>query len=388
MKEEPKVVIKEEPLDPDTMYRCTLCTARSFGQRSDLLFHLSITHFSRNLNQMYPFKEQQVCSLCNVFTPKNMSSHISHIGLKHEQVIKFVPAELAATLTNTASENMPNKPAEKVEEAPSAQPVPKVVPPVVKSVAPTESKPQLETAPTDEPTVQCELCKANNKERLFSKRSEFLKHLSLLHFGKALLAAFPFAEGRNCNLCFETSKKMYTPSKKEVHVCHVGVLHAKIFELLPKEILQTVMEMPTMKRPVANNVERQKTDTTSSQPMPAVIPTASVEVTNSNVHHPPPPSTPAPSAPAPPSQGFVPPPSRDVPFARPGPNYPAKEEFKMPMTKTDKPYNCRYCVSGFDNAKDLKDHLLTHKSQFSQINQTPRKMNSSLVNLRMNTPRK
>merc|ERR1719466_242470 len=100
----------------------------------------------------------------------------------------------------------------------------------------------------EEPTVQCSLCQANNKVRLFTKRSEFLKHLSLLHFGKTLLKAFPFAEGKNCNLCFETSNKLYTPSKKEVHVCHVGVLHAKIFELLPKEILQQVRELPTLKK--------------------------------------------------------------------------------------------------------------------------------------------
>jgi len=154
-----------------------------------------------------------------------------------------------------------------------------------------------------------------------------------------------------------------------------------------------------MKRSIVNNVNEplstqdvKKTDSASSQPIPPAVPQlSSVQVPNSTMYHPPPPSTPAPPAirdPAPPSQGFVPPPPRDVVFTLPGPTLPAKEEFKMPMTKTDKPYNCRYCVSGFDNAKDLKDHLLTHKSQFSQINQTPRKMNSSLVNLRMNTPRK
>jgi len=406
VKEEPKVVIKEEPLDPDTMYRCTLCTARSFGQRSDLLFHLSITHFSRNLMKMYPFKEHQICPLCNVFTPKNMSSHISHVGLKHEEVIKFVPADLAATLTNTASDTMQPKPVVRTDEssnvavaanvavAPIIQAAPMVAPPVDKPVSTqVESKPQPVTSSNeDEPTVQCEMCKANNKERLFTKRSEFLKHLSLLHFGKALLAAFPFAEGRNCNLCFETSKKMYTPSKKEVHVCHVGVLHAKIFELLPKEILQTVMEMPTMKKPVPNSLEKpmqgeRNIQATGSQPAM----TATVEVSKSSFQHPPQPSTSAPVASldaTSTNQEFAPPPTRDVVFNLPINNLPTKEEFKMPMTRTDKPYNCRYCVSGFDNAKDLKDHLLTHKSQFSQINQTPRKMNSSLVNLRMNTPRK
>merc|ERR1712025_942186 len=297
---------------------------------------------------------------------------------------------------------MQPKPVVKSEEpsnvavTPIIQTAPIVATPMEKPVTTqVESKPQPVTPSNeDEPTVQCEMCKANNKERLFTKRSEFLKHLSLLHFGKALLAAFPFAEGRNCNLCFETSKKMYTPSKKEVHVCHVGVLHAKIFELLPKEILQTVMEMPTMKKTVPYSLEKpvqmqgeRSNQSTVSQPSVA----ATVEGSKSSFQHSPQPSTSVPVTSleaTTTNQAFAPPPTRDVVFNLPISNVPSKEEFKMPMTRTDKPYNCRYCVSGFDNAKDLKDHLLTHKSQFSQINQTPRKMNSSLVNLRMNTPRK
>ena len=44
---------------------------------------------------------------------------------------------------------------------------------------------------------------------------------------------------------------MYTPGKKEVYFCHVRVLHHKIFELLPKGILEQVMEMPTRKKTVS-----------------------------------------------------------------------------------------------------------------------------------------
>jgi len=397
VKEEPKVVIKQEPLEhSDTVYKCTLCTARSFNQRSDLLFHLSITHFSRNLNQLYPFKDSQVCPLCNQFRPKNMSSHISHVGLKHEEVIKFLPADLASTLSPSAGDSLPAKPVEKTEETPAST---APVATTEKLTQKTESA--APPASEEEPSVQCEMCKANNKMRLFTKRSEFLKHLSLLHFGKALLQAFPFAEGRNCNLCFETSKKMYTPSKKEVHVCHVGVLHAKIFELLPKEILQQVMEMPTMKKTVSavdrvvpEQQRRQSLELKPPQPQqgPSQVGQASATHSERSFQNPPPPS-PAPTSKVepmttqPPVQNFAPPPPRDVVFKLPATNLPSKDDFKMPMAKTDKPYNCRYCVSGFDVAKDLKDHLLTHKSQFSQI-QTPRKMNSSLVNLRMNTPRK
>jgi len=424
IKEEPKVEIKQEPMDhSETVYKCSICTARSFNQRSDLLFHLSITHFSRNLNQLYPFKDNQICSLCNQFKPKNMSSHISHVGLKHEEVIKFLPPDLAATLVpagdSIAHQDTAIKPLEKTLESTSVMPNQATQLPVEKPVQkPTEVAVPVATTDSEEPSVQCSMCLANNKQRLFTKRSEFLKHLSLLHYGKALLQAFPFAEGKNCNLCFETSKKMYTPSKKEVHVCHVGVLHAKIFELLPKEILQQVMEMPTMKKVVSNSaldrvpqVQTQQVrpqEPASFQPSSGseqkdVIPNqapasdgsnttpafssqppsfSTTDTSSSSTFVAPPPPT-AFSQPAPPS--FVNPvPPRDVPFKTP-----ASDQFKIPQQKTDKPYNCRYCVSGFDVAKDLKDHLLTHKSQFSQINQTPRKGTpSSLVHLRMNTPRK
>eukprot|EP00092_Neocalanus_flemingeri_P018570 GFUD01020107.1.p1 GENE.GFUD01020107.1~~GFUD01020107.1.p1 ORF type:complete len:1017 (+),score=252.41 GFUD01020107.1:102-3152(+) len=431
VKEEPAVVIKQEPADhTEVVYKCTLCTARSFNQRSDLLFHLSITHFSRNLNQLYPFKDNQVCSLCNMFKPKNMSSHISHMGLKHEEVIKFLPTDLASTLA-PPSGDLSSQPSSAVKPLESPVDKPKLsysevvaLPPPEKPVQKPVEIPAAAPAASDpeEPTVQCSLCQANNKVRLFTKRSEFLKHLSLLHFGKALLQAFPFAEGKNCNLCFETSKKMYTPSKKEVHVCHVGVLHAKIFELLPKEILQQVMEMPTLKK-VGSTLERamqnpqarrQEAEQNPPNPVHGTVPTVGTPTPTQSVKTDLPNPSPgqsfqtqnfaAPSLPqttpvtnyAPPPQNFLPPTPvsapvapRDVVFKLPITTLPSKDDFKMPMGKTDKPYNCRYCVSGFDVAKDLKDHLLTHKSQFSQINQTPRKVNpSSLVHLRMNTPRK
>merc|ERR1719186_179873 len=380
VKEEPKVVIKQEPLDhSEPVYKCTLCTARSFNQRSDLLFHLSITHFSRNLNQLFPFKDNELCSLCNQFKPKNMSSHISHVGLKHEEVIKLLPPDLASSLapagamnTNTSVE----KPVEKSRVASNEIAVQETQPMQKPTEIPAVSAPPA--SDPEEPTVQCSLCQANNKVRLFTKRSEFLKHLSLLHFGKTLLKAFPFAEGKNCNLCFETSKKLYTPSKKEVHVCHVGVLHAKIFELLPKEILQQVKEIPTLKKVSALDTAMPNQQARSLQPqdeqkpthpingtaevpptqsvktdIPTAIPVQSPHAsfappplppTATPVHNFAPPSLPPAATPV---HNFASPPPvlvsatpRDVAFKLPTTNLPSKDEFKLPMLKTDKPYNC------------------------------------------------
>ena len=101
-----------------------------------------------------------------------------------------------------------------------------------------------EQQPPDVPTVQCEMCNSKyNKVRLFSTRSDFLKHLSI-HYRKELLQVYPFTEGMNCRICLETLQQ-YTPSKKEVFACHLGVVHSKIFELLPNETLQEVMKLPT-----------------------------------------------------------------------------------------------------------------------------------------------
>jgi len=372
VKQEPSVVIKQEPgEEAGIIYNCTLCTARSFNKRADLLFHLSMSHFFRNILQMYPFTESQMCPLCNNVKLINMSSHISHIGIKHEEVIRFLPADLVSILSPGPNSVQP-------QHTNSVAVTPVLLPP---SAPPVEIKAGNQQS-TEETSVQCNMCKANNKVRLFSKRSEFLKHLSLLHYGKALLQAFPFTEGKNCGLCYETSKKEYTPSKKEVHVCHVGVLHAKIFELLPKEILQQVMEMPTMKKINADQAHKRLDDQGASSNMPSI----SAPLIN-GIYMPPP--TPGGNPKNVNSVPFTPLTPRDVVFKMPSSIMPSKEEFKLPMSKTDKPFNCRYCVSGFDVAKDLKDHLLTHKSQFSQISQTPKKPGvNSLVNLRMNTPRK
>lgn len=97
-------------------------------------------------------------------------------------------------------------------------------------------------------SVQCFPCQENNKTRVFEKKSEFLKHLSLIHYGKQILQKFPYVEGEKCDLCFDSSKKVYIPNKKELHVCHVSIIHQKLFELIPPEIDRQIKDMPSMKK--------------------------------------------------------------------------------------------------------------------------------------------
>ena len=99
-------------------------------------------------------------------------------------------------------------------------------------------------------TVKCILCEKNNKVRTFAKKSEFLKHLSLIHYGKQILTLFPWSLGDRCKFCLESaSRKEYRANKKELHVCHVAIMHQKLFELLPPEVSQLISSMPAPRRP-------------------------------------------------------------------------------------------------------------------------------------------
>merc|ERR1712059_238764 len=94
--------------------------------------------------------------------------------------------------------------------------------------------------------VRCPLCPAS-KTREYCKRSDLLKHLALSHFGKQLLSAFPHVEGEPCDTCLAKTGKSWSTPKREVHVCHVGVLHVKVYDFLSEAHIQVVKSLPTVK---------------------------------------------------------------------------------------------------------------------------------------------
>ena len=99
----------------------------------------------------------------------------------------------------------------------------------------------VDTTKKEDSSVQCPFCIKDGKTRTFDKKSEFLKHISLIHYGKQILQKFPFKDGQSCSICLESpAKKEYRASKKELHVCHVAILHQKLFDLIPKEVEQMI----------------------------------------------------------------------------------------------------------------------------------------------------
>ena len=99
----------------------------------------------------------------------------------------------------------------------------------------------VDTTKKEDSSVQCPFCIKDGKTRTFDKKSEFLKHISLIHYGRQILQKFPFKDGQSCFICLESpAKKEYRASKKELHVCHVAILHQKLFDLIPKEVEQMI----------------------------------------------------------------------------------------------------------------------------------------------------
>merc|ERR1719334_1418826 len=96
--------------------------------------------------------------------------------------------------------------------------------------------------------VLCKLCPkgpSNNIE--YSKRQTFLKHLTLKHFSTKLLQDCPYIEGQSCTDC-QRKSKAFVATRKELHVCHVGIMHGKVFDLLSKDLLNAVSSMATDKK--------------------------------------------------------------------------------------------------------------------------------------------
>jgi len=250
---------------------CHLCTMRSFPKKDDLMFHLTFSHFSKDILLKHPFLENQECTLCNdaPVTTTTMSSHLRHVGVVHGEVLQFLTPDIAEQIKQDDTRPVippmiSSQPVENtvIKAEPLEQELEKTCAEVKQEVAINEQTDQeaVKSAPDkieekvvhqqrssgEIPSVQCSLCP--NKVRMYNKRSDFLKHLSLGHYGRNILQVHPYLDGQNCTVCQETNSKIFVPTKKEIHVCHVGVLHGKVFDYLSEELLSLVKSLPTQKK--------------------------------------------------------------------------------------------------------------------------------------------
>jgi len=209
---------------------CKYCTSRSFPERKKLLVHLSLVHFQRQILDKFPFKENESCPLCDQII-NTKSVYLLHIGEGHEQVISIMDEEEGSNWPEEATAN-------EKEVTGTMQDAPKnVVNPAVSASEEVTEMPQ----DTKSGVITCSLCVTVSRK--FDKRGDFLKHLSLTHFGRAILQNYPFNPDENCQFCWEESGKEYKPSKKEVHVCHVGILHHKLNAMITPDIEKQIQKL-------------------------------------------------------------------------------------------------------------------------------------------------
>jgi len=335
-------------------FSCHLCVERKFAKVDDLLFHLSVIHFSKDLLEIVPYSEESSCTICeeqgstsDLPDITSMSTHLTHVGVGHRKVMNFLPIRTANHLRNLDMEteitfksndsahtdvevdpsvaasyngyrptedeissdlvngdfltNYSLPPIDTVSETerytdgqmtesadgnhyasnPSGHERDEEIPNHVNYSNANTINSTIENGLAEEPKelpgppaqlnyapagtsvedgkieeevgeskvtagVRCCLCPPN-KTREYIKRSDLLKHLSLSHFGKQILAAFPH-DGASCALCLESGGKSWSTPKREVHVCHIGVLHAKVFDFLSEELVDVVKNLPAVKR--------------------------------------------------------------------------------------------------------------------------------------------
>ena len=86
-------------------------------------------------------------------------------------------------------------------------------------------------------TAESLLCSLCEDSPVF-RRSTLLLHLSSAHFGKQLKTFADTELGGDCKLCIEENKARVfktTPNRLNVYLRHIGSVHEKVIELIPKE---------------------------------------------------------------------------------------------------------------------------------------------------------
>ena len=103
---------------------CHLCTMRSFPKKDDLLFHLTFSHFSKDLLHLHPYEENKECSLCedDPVAATSMSSHLRHTGVGHGEVLQFLTPDVAEQIREEEPKSSPStEPNETVANEPETK---------------------------------------------------------------------------------------------------------------------------------------------------------------------------------------------------------------------------------------------------------------------------
>jgi len=257
---------------------CPMCPTQPPLRRAQLLTHLTDKHYSKDLQQRFPWTEGASCQLCvdtsrvKVTISKTKATYAKHVGTVHEKVLDLVPTELKEAVLAVSKTRKSTMATIKEPEADGLEVVGVKKQELaggnevntikeecvdndnVEDAGSSKEVTGTRLESTDVKVIeakglksgQCPFC-PNTKTQF--QRSSLLNHLSSTHYNKQLLDAFPYQEGETCKLCLETGRQNPLVAKsKPRYINHMGSLHEKVLDLLPpnvKESLEVAKKITT-----------------------------------------------------------------------------------------------------------------------------------------------
>lgn len=295
--EKPDHEIQEVDVVTKHQVKCEYCELK-FNNRSRLLQHLCVTHYTLKILELYPFTKTE-CTICQEqgrlkpFFAKQKAAHLCHVGQAHEVIMDIIPESFKNIINkefkkrirktkikeeplddsvvslhsqdsfpnnSNSTESFQNSFAQfmtNVSEPVQSTPLPRREKKVREMVyqdedanmytptplIPKEPAPQSTDENISAPTkLMCSLCDVTDMVT-FNFRSEMLKHLSEVHLAKQLLTLYPMPPSKQCSFCI-LNGKVETFSDDNLFVDHIGRYHEKVLEILPSDFCDRIEAMP------------------------------------------------------------------------------------------------------------------------------------------------
>ena len=368
---------------------CSFCQEK-FPTRSRALHHLTLSHFQKQVLQLYPFLRGE-CPLCisqgraKPYVSKAKQNHLLHIGQTHGVVIQFLPEDLQVKLEeyrrsgkgrnksfskikikeekfsfddssdsisssaifnssdvfNSSASLNSSDVFSSIDSFPSANDsfqesfTKSLEVGSNRATAAPETIFHNEDANMSAPVLQveCSLCPRSGSVS-FQVKSDILSHLSWLHLSNELLTLFPPSEdNNNCTFCDEEF------SSREVYIKHIGIVHEKVLEVLPSDFCEKILAMPDSQiiPPEAQQEIGQQTGSQASLKDPDVSVDNSRKLDFKSIL----------------SQSSPEPQICDPKLVRG-----TGSQIKPAQSKS---FLCRYCQENFSESKTYRLHLLAHR---------------------------
>ena len=234
----------------EELWRCDLCKAQPFFNKSRLQYHQSLVHYKEKLLEM--LDDHTRCPECQkTMTPTDL---VRHVGVAHKYLERFIlkpPAEKSQGDGKT-EESKKRLFIDAEDDDDCKEDINLLSP--GKRIQLTHQHKYLDTEDTA-PTYLCHLCYSqNDKIKTFQFKGKLYEHYSTVHYRTELEEMFGISKADTfCPDCGQTKLRLVT---------HLGVTHNHVERFLPRqyhantttkqavtEVLEEMIESATLTNP-------------------------------------------------------------------------------------------------------------------------------------------